>query len=367
MSQLWAHGTTSAPYRPITLSHTPLHTKSRQTVRAIRHATRRASPFVVTSCGPVLTLTTPAGLRTLLYAETARSNLLHESWDVPGAYSPASADPNYRQTVKQPILSIGTERAPGMVAVMDKAMQGAGDANRFSFEHRDKRIISWGWSKLDAEPSTFYITHLDKFSRMVADTDDLLVSTNCASYLAQQRLRFESEWQITIQSPVHQHNNLRLDRTPITLTISNPKCILEFLAQHNLQDCNPSPTPHMDGHDLSTRQPNEPLLSDIPQYQSLVGSLRYFADTTHPSISFIVGILGLHLQQPTARHAAPAHRVLRYLRGTHDRGLAFSSETKETFPYPHKHSATLIGHNATTPAAPPQKLSLLLPAAPSIG
>jgi Reverse transcriptase (RNA-dependent DNA polymerase) len=159
----------------------------------------------------------------LLYAETARSNLLLEYWDVPGAYSRASADPNYRLTMKQPILSNGTERAPDMVAVMNKAMQGAGDANILWVEHRDKRIISWGWTKLDAEPSTFYITHLDKFIRMVAETDDFLVSTNCASYLAQQCLRFESEWQITIQSPVHQHTKLRLDRTPTTLTISNPR------------------------------------------------------------------------------------------------------------------------------------------------
>jgi hypothetical protein len=106
---------------------------------------------------------------------------------------------------------------------MNKAIQGVGDANRLWVEHRDKRIISWGWTKLDAEPSTIYITHLDKFIRMVADTDEFLVSTNCASYLAQQSLRFESEWQITIQSPVHQHTNLRLDRTPPRSRYPTPK------------------------------------------------------------------------------------------------------------------------------------------------
>jgi hypothetical protein len=83
--------------------------------------------------------------------------------------------------MKQPILSNGTERAIVMVAVMDKAMQVAGDANRLWVEHHDTRIISWGWTKLVAEPSTFYITHLYKFIRMVADTDDFLVSTNCGS------------------------------------------------------------------------------------------------------------------------------------------------------------------------------------------
>jgi hypothetical protein len=53
-----------------------------------------------------------------------------------------------------------------------------------------------------------------------------------------------------------------------------------------------------------------------------VGSLRYFADTTHPAI---VGFLGRHLHQPTARHIAAAHRVLRYLRGVRDHGLTYTS------------------------------------------
>jgi hypothetical protein len=90
--------------------------------------------------------------------------------------------------------------------------------------------------------------------------------------------------------------------------------------------------PHLDGHDLSTRQPEESLLPDISQYKCLFGSLRYFADTTYPSIYFIVGIIGRHLQQPTARHDAAAHGVLRYLRGTHDRGLTFSPEITQNVP-----------------------------------
>jgi hypothetical protein len=56
-----------------------------------------------------------------------------------------------------------------------------------------------------------------------------------------------------------------------------------------------------------------------------VGSLRYFADTTHPAIAFIVGLLGRNLHQPTDRHMAAAHRVLRYLRGVRDHGLTYTS------------------------------------------
>jgi hypothetical protein len=82
-----------------------------------------------------------------------------------------------------------------------------------------------------------------------------------------------------------------------------------------MTDCNPAPSPNVDGHDLSTCRPDETTLPNVQSYQSLLSSLRYFADTTHPAIAFIVGVLGRHLHQPTARHMAAAHRVLRYLRG----------------------------------------------------
>jgi hypothetical protein len=198
---------------------------------------------------------------------------------------------------------------------MDKAMQSAGHANLLWVEHRDRCIMSWGWTRLTAEPSAFYISRNSNCFRLVADTDDFLVATNSPLYLEQVRHNFIQEWQITIQNPVKQHANLLIDRTPTTLTVSNPKGIKEVLRQHGMTDCNPAPSPHVDGHNLSTCRPDENTPPNVQAYQGLVCSLRYFADTTHPAIAFIVGVLGRHLHQPTARHMAAAHRVLRYLRG----------------------------------------------------
>jgi hypothetical protein len=102
---------------------------------------------------------------------------------------------------------------------MDKAMQGAGDVNRLWVEHRDRCIMYWGWTRLTAEPSAFYISSNSNFIRLVADTDDLLLATNSPLYLKQVRHKFIREWQITIQKPVKQHANLRIDKTPTTLTV----------------------------------------------------------------------------------------------------------------------------------------------------
>jgi hypothetical protein len=115
----------------------------------------------------------------------------------PGAYSRADADPNFRQTMKQPILSDGTENSPGKISVINKAMQGAGDSNRIWVEHHDRCIMSWGWMRLTAESSAFYISSNSNFIRLVADTDDFLVATNSPLYLEKLRHKFIHEWQIT--------------------------------------------------------------------------------------------------------------------------------------------------------------------------
>jgi hypothetical protein len=56
----------------------------------------------------------------LLVALTAANSAVMESWDVPGAYPQAAADPNYRQTMIQPPRSDGTYEAPGSNFVPSK-------------------------------------------------------------------------------------------------------------------------------------------------------------------------------------------------------------------------------------------------------
>lgn len=83
----------------------------------------------------------------LLLAESARFNLPLQSWGVPGAYARAPADPQFRLTMKQPPLSDGTLIAPGKICVMQRAINGSPDTNRFWAEHRDREIVEWGWTQ----------------------------------------------------------------------------------------------------------------------------------------------------------------------------------------------------------------------------
>jgi hypothetical protein len=67
-------------------------------------------------------------------------------------------------------------------------------------------------------------------------------------------------------------------------------------------------------------------LEDPTRYRHLVGSLIYLG-ITRPDISYVVHILSYFMSTPTSVHYSHLLCFLRYLRGTIDRRLFFSSSS----------------------------------------
>lgn len=67
------------------------------------------------------------------------------------------------------------------------------------------------------------------------------------------------------------------------------------------------------------------LGSEVP-YLSAIGALMYLAQCTRPDIAFSVNLLARYSSAPTSRHWTGVKHILRYLRGTTDMGLFYSSE-----------------------------------------
>jgi Reverse transcriptase (RNA-dependent DNA polymerase) len=147
----------------------------------------------------------------LLVALTAASGADMESWDVPGAYPQADADPNYRQTMIQPPRSDGTCEAPGQICAIKTAMQGANDAGQLWARHRNAKFHSWGWTTVPCEPATFVINHRKEWARLIANTDDFAVSASSQSYLNIIRI----SWKKSGKSPFN-------DSPPKTRSYSTP-------------------------------------------------------------------------------------------------------------------------------------------------
>ncbi|XP_022871014.1 uncharacterized protein LOC111390238 [Olea europaea var. sylvestris] len=71
---------------------------------------------------------------------------------------------------------------------------------------------------------------------------------------------------------------------------------------------------------------DESMKVDPSLYRQLVGSLRYLT-YTRPDILYGVGLVSRYIEAPTLTHLEIAKRILRYIKGTTDYGLAYSSST----------------------------------------
>lgn len=71
--------------------------------------------------------------------------------------------------------------------------------------------------------------------------------------------------------------------------------------EYGLIRCNPSVVLCTINAGMSIAKPTEQL-AHKPKYQSGVGTLSFVSDTTHPAITWIIGMLGRHLHNPANPH-----------------------------------------------------------------
>ncbi|KAI5950096.1 hypothetical protein KGF54_005244, partial [Candida jiufengensis] len=107
------------------------------------------------------------------------------------------------------------------------------------------------------------------------------------------------------------------------IIISLEDYIDKMLEEFGMVDCNPVAIPTLNGLDLETTDEN-PKYCKPTDYRSIVGKLLYAANICRFDISYIVGVLSRHFQQPEERHYKAAKHVLRYLKRTKMYGLHYN-------------------------------------------
>ena len=111
------------------------------------------------------------------------------------------------------------------------------------------------------------------------------------------------------------------------ILLSQHQYILDALECFNMSNCNPIGTPMDPGVQLSSsmspQSPEEQKIMDKIPYLSAVGTLQYPATSTHPDISFTVGVLACFNSNPGIQHWNAVKHFFHYLKGTLDYKLAY--------------------------------------------
>ena len=173
----------------------------------------------------------------------------------------------------QPKRADGTYTAPGKVCLLRRAMPGEKSANQNWDSWRDYWLKNWGWTKVLAEPSMFWISTPNVVARMEADNDDLFISAPTDTDLDNLEKPFIDAWQVTTQKLDHgisveksartehgppqsfQHVGLKIARLQSGgIKLSNPKIIERILQEKGMDSANPICVPYVINADLTARK-----------------------------------------------------------------------------------------------------------------
>jgi len=115
----------------------------------------------------------------------------------------------------------------------------------------------------------------------------------------------------------------------LSVHLSQESHVHKLLDKEQLVDCNPASTPYRSGTPID-RIPHDgvsparkPAL--IKRYQSVLGGCVWLSTNTRPDITACVSLLASHIQNPSEGHLQAARHLLRYLKGSSDWGLRYTS------------------------------------------
>lgn len=96
------------------------------------------------------------------------------------------------------------------------------------------------------------------------------------------------------------------------LYLSNPNKRKNLLTEKGMNRAHSTSVPYFTSADLSKGSEYKSTV-DVKYCQCTVGTLIFFANTTHPGLAYILGILGRQLHDLCERHFDATKPILRYL------------------------------------------------------
>ena len=112
--------------------------------------------------------------------------------------------------------------------------------------------------------------------------------------------------------------------------IGQPAYTKALLKRFSMENSNAVDTPFNVSTKLVKTQESENLC-DKTKYQSAIGSLLFLSNRTRPDLSYAVGKTARYSSNPSTTHWSAVKRIMRYLRGTEELGLAYIRNREERF------------------------------------
>jgi hypothetical protein len=201
---------------------------------------------------------------------------------------------------------------------LQKALYGLKQAPRLFYEHLTREFRKLGFFPMVSDPCI--LKHKNSNFYVLLYVDDIILATgknNPHRQIVENKLgeEFEIKNFGTLRSFIGIEVNYLQDK----IILTQSAYIRSLLERFGMVNCKTCDTPAAT-NGFTNYKDDRPF--DGP-YRELIGALLYLS-ATRPDISAAVSELSSHLEHPTVTHWQAAKRVLRYLAGTIDSGVAYN-------------------------------------------
>ena len=205
-----------------------------------------------------------------------------------------------------------------------------------------KILIKIGLKQHPTSPCIFYGTLIQGLPPLYLGlyVDDFYYFSKSPEVETLFESKFGSEISITFNGPVSYFLGITFTHTKspsgkVKIHLSQEAFIDHLLEMTNLQSPTvvTARTPYRNGFpvDAIPQLPSQDEPSKIKHFiQVLIGSLNWLSISTRPDITTITAMIAKYVSKPNQQYINAAKRVIKYLKGTKDLGITFSSTSDQS-------------------------------------
>jgi Reverse transcriptase (RNA-dependent DNA polymerase) len=210
------------------------------------------------------------------------------------------------------------ESNPSQVCKLKKAIYGLKQSPRAWYAKLSLSLLKIKFFKSTVDSSMFIKHSQNIIIIILLYVDDIIITGNNNEEIKEIKQYLKREFDIKDLGKLSYFLGIEIAHSSKGLFLSQRKYVLNLLKETGKLGAKPASTPMETNIKLGID--NGETLSDIGQYQRMVGKLIYLT-VTRPDIAFVVSVISQFMHAPCTSHLSAVDRILRYLKGTPGQGI----------------------------------------------
>ena len=161
--------------------------------------------------------------------------------------------------------------------------------------------------------------------------DDIKIMAPKGSGIIQRvKAELTAAFSMVDMGPISFYLGLKVERNrqARTIKLSQPAYIDKVLSRFHLDKANAATTPMKESALLLPRTDGKATTAEKERYQGMTGSIMFSIVETRPDIAFATSVAARFAKNPGHQHTEAVKTILRYLKGSRERGITFGGHDK---------------------------------------